>query len=172
MPVFTDERRTLDSVKNHGEFRAALLTLAMNADLGVLDLHVHAVAKKWFLLAREHQAEASAADPITSPRMVYSRAYYAAYNASKAVRYVVRGQVSLRGDDHRKVADLPDRFPDVEAWSAKLPVLYEHRLRADYDNWTNSTAENTCSAAQCLGDATEFLAVAAGFLLSEYGLNV
>lgn len=53
-------------------------------------------------LARLHYADASAADPDMNSRTVYSRAYYAAYNASKAVRYVVRGSVTWEGMTTRK----------------------------------------------------------------------
>lgn len=130
------------------------------------------MAKRWFELARRHLLDATAANALANPRAVYSRAYYAAYNASKAVRYIVRGWVSLRGDDHKKVADLPDNFPDVDAWVAKLPLLYEHRLRADYDNWSDTASENQLSPAECLAAAGEFLQVSAHFLLSEYGLRV
>lgn len=168
----TDERRILELLKNHGEFKATLVSLSMSGELNVLQSHVHSVARRWFELAREHHAEASTIDPGTNPRTVYSRAYYAAYNASKSVRYVSRGQVSLRGDDHRKVSDLPDSFPDVDAWTAKLPVLYEHRLRADYDKWANTRNENTLSPTECLKEAGNFIEVSAQFLLSEYGLNV
>jgi hypothetical protein len=172
MPGSRDERKTLELLKNHAEFRATLVSLTMRGDLSTLESHVHAVAQKWFELARVHYSDASVVDPATSPRSVYSRAYYAAYNASKAVRYVVRGFVSLRGDDHKKIADLPDSFPDVDSWAAKLPLLYEHRLRADYDNWSNTASENVLSPVECLGAAHDFLKVAENFLLSEYGLKV
>jgi hypothetical protein len=168
----TDERRTLELVRNHAEFKATLVSLTMSGDLHLLDGHVSAVAQKWFELGRQHYADASSIDPIAHPRGVYSRAYYAAYNASKAVRYVVRGAVSLKGDDHRKVADLPDKFPDVDSWTSKLPQLYEHRLRADYDNWSNTSSENVLPPQDCLTAAREFLEVAANFLLTEYGLTV
>jgi hypothetical protein len=95
-----------------------------------------------------------------------------AYNASKAVRYVVRGFVSLRGDDHKKVADLPGSFPDVDSWVSKLPLLYEHRLRADYDNWSDTAAENVLAPADCLAIAAEFLRAAEQFLLVDYGLKI
>ena len=65
-------------------------------------------------------SDATAVDACKNPRSVYSRADYAAYNASQAVRYVVRGFVSLRGHDHKKVADLPSNFPDVDSWVAKV----------------------------------------------------
>ncbi len=172
MPGFNDERRALELLKNHAEFKATLVSLTMNGDLPVLQSHVYAVARKWFELARMHYADAAAADIRRNPRAVYSRAYYAAYNASKAVRYVVRGCVSLRGDDHKIVAELPSSFPDVDAWAGKLLVLYEHRLRADYDNWSDTPRENVLSPADCLAAAATFLKAAEQFLLTEYGLNV
>jgi hypothetical protein len=172
MPGSTDERRALDLLKNHAEFKATLVSLTMNGDLPILESHVHAVARRWFELARMHYADASAADAGVNPRSVYSRTYYAAYNASKAVRYVVRGSVSLRGDDHKKVAELPGSFPDVDSWASKLPLLYEHRLRADYDNWSGTAAENVLAPADCVAIAAEFLKAAEEFLLADYGLRV
>jgi hypothetical protein len=119
-----------------------------------------------------HYVDASAVDAGANPRSVYSRAYYAAYNGSKALRYVVRGSVSLRGDDHKKVADLPGNFPDVDSWGSKLQLLYEHRLRADYDNWSDTAAENVLAPADCLAIAAAFLKAAEQFLLVDYGLKV
>jgi hypothetical protein len=78
----------------------------------------------------------------------------------------------LKGDDHRKVADLPNNFPDVDSWALRLPLLYEHRLRADYDNWSDTAAENTLTPADCLGAAGDFLSAAEQFLLAEYRLRV
>jgi hypothetical protein len=157
MPRSNDERGVLELLKNHAEFKTTLVSLTMNGDLPRLEAHVHAVARKWFELARLHYADAAAADIRKNPRAVYSRSYYAAYNASKAVRYVVRGFVSLRGDDHRKVADLPTTFPGVDSWVAQLPLLYEHRLRADYDNWSDTPAENVLSPGDCLAASAAFL---------------
>jgi len=171
-PGLTDERRALELLKNHAEFKATLVSLTINGDLPILESHVHAVARKWFELAKVHYADAAAVDAGVNPRSVYSRAYYAAYNASKAVRYVVRGFVSLRGDDHKKVADLPSSFPNVDSWVSKLPLLYEHRLRADYDNWSDTAAENVFAATDCLTIAADFLKTAEQFLLADYGLKI
>lgn len=171
-PASTDERKALDLLNNHAEFKAKLVSLMMNRDLPILESLVHSVARKWYELARTHLVDAAAADAAVNPRAVYSRAYYAAYNASKAVRYVVRGFVSLRGDDHKKVADLPGNFPDVDAWVSKLPLLYEHRLRADYDNWSDTAVENVLGPADCLAIAAEFLKTTEQYLLAEYGLKI
>ncbi len=172
MPGARDERYTLELLKNHGEFRATLTSLSMTSELTILDSRVFAVARRWFELGKMHYADGASLDPVTSPRSVYSRSYYAAYNASKAVRYVVRGFVSLRGDDQKKVADLPDSFPDVDAWSARLQLLYEHRLRADYDNWSDTASENQLSPMECLTAAAEFLSVCEQYLLSKYGVQI
>lgn len=173
MPGPTDERRELKLLKNHAEFRTSLISLTMTADIGVLEAHVYAIARKWFELGRLHYVDGSAVDGGVNPRAVYSRAYYAAYNASKAVRYVVSGLVSLHGDDHKKVAaDLPKNFPDLDSWASKFSLLYEHRLRADYDNWSDTSKENVLTPGDCLAIASEFLNTAEQYLLAEYGLSI
>jgi hypothetical protein len=75
---------------------------------------------------------------------------HAAYNASKSVRYIVNGRVSLKGDDHGEASELPDDFPDVDRWSEAITRLYEHRLRADYDNWRTTTSEMSLSASDAV----------------------
>jgi len=58
MPASTDERKALELLRNHAEFKATLVSLTMNRDLVVLETHVYAVARKWFELARMHYADA------------------------------------------------------------------------------------------------------------------
>jgi hypothetical protein len=83
MALSKDERRALELLKNHAEFKTALISLTMNRDLTVLEQHVHSVARRWFELARMHYSDASDASANANPRSVYSRAYYAAYNAPR-----------------------------------------------------------------------------------------
>lgn len=170
--VHADERRFLDLVKNHADFRKKLVTLTMGRDLAVFDGHMLSVVTSWFKLGEDHLREVLKVDVKSCPRIAYSRSYYAAYNASRAVRYVVYGEVSLRGDDHRRVADLPDSFPSVSSWTLRLTQLYEHRLRADYDNWSGSAAENTLTPAESCTAAREFLDTCRAFLANEYGVTV
>ena len=80
--------------------------------------------------------------------------------------------MSLRGDDHKRVADLPGNFPDVDSWVSNLALPYEHRLRADYDNWSDTAAENVLAPVDCLAMASDFLKAAERFLLVEYRLKV
>ncbi len=171
-PAATDQRQFLRLVKNHADFRQKLVTLALSGDLHTFDGHMRSVATSWFELAKEHLAEVSILDVRGCRRAIYSRSYYAAYSASKAVRYVVYGEVSLGGDDHRKVAELPDSFPNVSSWAVRLIQLYEHRLRADYDNWSGSDTENTLAPEDSRTAAKEFLDACKTFLFDEYGVVV
>src|SRR5262249_23050732 len=95
---------------------------------------------------------------------------YAVYNASKAVRYIVDGFVSLKGDDHPKASSgLPDDFPDVDRWSRVVTDLFEHRLRADYDNWDSTPAENLLTAAEAYDLAREFVNRCRAYLSRKLG---
>ncbi|MBU9191285.1 HEPN domain-containing protein [Burkholderia gladioli] len=129
------------------------------------------VGMRWFELGRQHLDEAVRLHAAGCPRASFSRAYYGAYNASKAVRYLVKGIVSLKGDDHGKASiDLPDDFPDVARWSSKISVLYEHRLRADYDNWATTGTEQILNPDVAINDAAQFMDAARTYLNTKFGI--
>jgi hypothetical protein len=169
---FSDERLLVHEVTNHAEFRQKLTRLKLTSDFPVFDSAVVEVVTSWFKLAREHAEELNKLDPNDVPRAVYSRAYYAAYNASKAVRYMSLGIVSLKGDDHRKVSELPDSFPSVDTWARDLQVMYQHRLRSDYDNWSQTSAEHTLKPIECAVLAHDFINVCSAFLRNKYKVIV
>jgi len=83
----------------------------------------------------------------------------------------VEGAVSLKGDDHQRASDLPDDFPDVAKWASAITDLYEHRLRADYDNWTSTRAELSLTPAATVVLAEEFIAKALSYLEGKYGIK-
>jgi uncharacterized protein (UPF0332 family) len=168
----TDERILLHRAKNHAEYRSGLGDLGLSSDLAHFDQHVADVTIAWFCLGIEHLDDAQVLLKASRPRATYSRAYYAMYNSSKAVRYRVKGTVSLKGDDHQAAGDLPDDFPDVAKWTALLVEIYEHRLRADYDNWRNTTQEHTLTPAECVSHAVAFIADCRTYLLNKFGLVV
>lgn len=172
MQQFSDQRLLLHEIKNHAEFKQKLGKLKLTSDFAVYDAAVVEVVRGWFTLGKQHAEELTKLDPKQLPRAVYSRAYYAAYNASKAVRYMAQGTVSLLGDDHRKVSDLPDSFPDVDAWARDLQVMYQHRLRADYDNWSQTPSEHTLKPEQCAELAQRFLKISETFLNNVYKVTV
>jgi uncharacterized protein (UPF0332 family) len=166
-----DEREFLRVTENHGEFGRKLRTLHFVPASSELREQAHHVGLCWLRLAADHLADAKAAQGSGRRRAAYSRAYYAAYNASKSVRYVATGAVSLRGDDHKKASELPDDFPDVDKWSDAVTKLYEHRLRADYDNWAATSSEQQLSSAETVGQAEAFLSEAKKYLEAKYGIK-
>lgn len=137
---------------NHAEFGAKLTRLAITSS--VYGEYAKHVGDCWLSLAEEHLREAEVAARASCTRTAFSRAYYAAYNASKALRYLVNGVVSLKGDDHGKAAvDLPADLPDAASWSRNITTLYEHRLRADYDNWRDTASQNALQPSEAVQSA-------------------
>jgi hypothetical protein len=87
---------------NHGEFGRKLTALGHPAASGQIKRHAHFVGLCWFQLSLEHLEDAKCSLAAARSRATFSRSYYAAYNASKAIRYIVDGAVSVTGDDHAK----------------------------------------------------------------------
>src|SRR5712692_8702894 len=67
-------------------------------------------------------------------RQVVSRGYYSCYSASRAVRLAKTGVFSMEVDDHKRVGDLPDSFPDRAVWADILTKFRADRNLADYDH--------------------------------------
>jgi len=130
------------------------------------------VCEAWFRLGEEHLVEAKLLVAAGCKRAGLSRAYYAAYNASKAARYIKAGFVSLKGDDHAAASTLPGDFPDAAKWSMKIGTLYENRLWADYDNWTDTEARFTLKPTDAVADAAVFIDETRAYLNSKCGMNL
>jgi hypothetical protein len=110
--------------------------MAGGANLTWYDEKVHQVVRRWLVLASQHLGVAS--HLVAKPRQwrsTVSRSYYAAYNASRSVRYFVYGQVKLTSEDHQSVGELPDDFPNKATWSSFLIDLRKDRNIADYEPW-------------------------------------
>lgn len=162
----TSELRFLKISANHYEFANSLRELHI-PETAVL-ASAKDIAAKWFHLAEDHLKDAQCAHGPANLRSAYSRAYYAAYNASKAVRYMANGRVSLRGDDHEKASELPDGFENVAMWSKAIIDLYKDRLLADYDNWDDTLTNFARSPKEAITLAEDFLIVARALLISKY----
>jgi uncharacterized protein (UPF0332 family) len=164
------ELEFLKLVPNHAESVRKLATLGV----AVPDLTLYAfhVGSCWIRLAEEHLDDCRLAEKAGSQRAAFSRAYYAVYSASKGVRYVVGGSVSLKGDDHQKAQDLPNDFPDVDQWSHQITRLYENRLRADYDNWNTTGSEFSMSTGEALSFADRFVSTTRTYLLAKFGIRI
>jgi uncharacterized protein (UPF0332 family) len=156
---------------NHAEFSRKLS--ALSADNPDVAQYAQFVSEAWFRLGEEHLAEAKNNNLSNCSRSVFSRAYYGAYNASKGTRYLANGFVSLKGDDHGKASvDLPADFPDLATWTTKISGLYEHRLRADYDNWSTTAADQTMTPLEAIQTSEEFINTARTYLNTKFGMKL
>jgi len=158
---------------NHGQFRRKLKALGQTGASDDIEKYIHHVGLCWLRLAFEHLEDARRSLAANGIRASFSRSYYAAYNASKAVRYIVGGAVSLKGEDHSKASsDLPDDFPSVERWSQIVTELYEHRLRADYDNWVSTSAEHSLTPEAAFRLSEDFVERCRVYLSARLGVQL
>lgn len=170
LPPPVPELEFLKLSGNHAELVTKLSSL--NCSTPIIREYAKHVCEAWFNLGIQHLNEAKAFQSLACPRAIYSRSYYAAYNTSKAVRYMVQGQVSLKGDDHKQASSLPDDFPDVANWSSKIGTLYQNRLRADYDNWISTQSEFSNTTSEAITIAEEFVNESKAYLNSKFGLTL
>lgn len=155
---------------NHGQFAESLRQLGEDRAAERVQKNAFHVGICWLQLATEHLGDAEFALAGNRGRDVFSRSYYAAYNASKAVRYIVGGWVSLKGDDHQKASDLPDDFPNIRKWAEMIPKLLEHRQFSDYDNWSFTASQHTLSPNEAYKLAKEFLEDSKAYLNTKFGI--
>ena len=155
---------------NHGHWADKLRRLNLPDAADQVRKNALFVGLRWVALAQEHLDDAAASLAAGRRRSTFSRSYYAAYNASKGVRYIVGGSVSLKGDDHQKASELPNDFPSVDRWAEMIPRLYEHRLLSDYDNWRSTEAGHSLSPSEAYELANEFLRVANSYLHVKFGI--
>ena len=140
----------LSSTRNYQELGAKVRRLVGDDAANSIQSQALYVGVRWIMLGGSHLREARIARRAGLVRGCYSKAYYAAYNFSKGVRYLVKGQVSLKGDDHQSAPDFPDEFPDRDDMGKALTDLYACRLQADYDNWGSASRMFAIPTAEAL----------------------
>lgn len=150
---------------NHASVRRLISASGSHEAVAAYDARVGEALKRWHLLARNHlaTARALAAHPRRW-RSTVSRAYYAAYNASRAVRLSVYGRVHRGGKDHRTVGELPDDFPERDQWASFLDQLRYERERCDYDPGSDVRASLSDRPAGMVERVAEFVAQARQYL--------
>lgn len=163
------EREFLDLTGNYAKLCANLRALGHHKTANEIRTNALYIGRSWMNLGKEHLQDATIAVPTQRHRMVYSRSYYAAYNASKAVRYIVYGSMSLKGTDHQQASDLPDDFPHIDRWAEAIPKLREHRLLSDYDNWRATPSGLTLTLDEAVNLAREFIDDAESYLETKVG---
>jgi hypothetical protein len=162
------KRPELLELGNHARILRILKNHSGTSNMTWYDNAVLNVARPWLLLAAQHLrvAQQLCAEPRVW-RAVISRSYYAAYNSSRSVRYLIKGFVKLDASDHQEVGDLPDDFPKRAAWSTFLTETRKDRNIADYEPWTGvrSTLSRTPNTTFEL--AEEFLREAKTYLRAK-----
>ena len=145
-------------LQNHREVRRILEGFAEGSDLAWFDRVPVAVCKRWVRLAQHHLHVARL---LTSSRRnwrsVVSRCYYAVYTSSRTVRYYVSGFVKLDVEDHKKVGDLPDDFPNKSHWSNFAVELRRDRNLADYEPWEHVRRSLTYEPTDALEESSRFV---------------
>ena len=145
-------------LENHAKVLRVLDHIADGSDLSWYNKRVWEVARQWFLLASQHLRVARRL--ISQPRdwrAVVSRSYYAGYNASRSVRYVVNGSVKFGADDHQAVGDLPQDFPQRASWSTFLVDLRKDRNIADYEPWIGMRSTLSQAPSSSLSRVEDFV---------------
>jgi hypothetical protein len=127
----------LKDFPNHQRVRKALESILHRGALTPYDEAVKATCRCYLRLAQAH-LRIVRRRPVLDWRTRVSRAYYASYNASRAVRFFVYGQVANDVEDHKRVGELPNDFPDRDTWSTRLTDMRVDRNTADYDPWPDS----------------------------------
>lgn len=93
--------------------------------------------KKLIRLADSHLRFAKKSSGADAWRNRVSRAYYACYSVSKAIRLAEEGIYSTEASDHKKIGQIPDKFPNKNIWSDKLVKFRADRNIADYEHNAN-----------------------------------
>lgn len=78
----------------------------------------------------------------------------------------------MKGDDHKQAPDLPGDFEDVTNWANVITNLYEHRLKADYDNWGSTKSEMSLTPAESVAFAEQFVRNAGTYLEGKFGIKL
>lgn len=114
---------------------ANLETIVDDSVLTILRLRLDDNSREMMALARDHLelAKHLKLEPRRW-RHTVSRAYYASYLATRAVRLAYDGSYSTESTDHKKVGVLPTGFPNQATYENQLPILRDDRNLADYDH--------------------------------------
>jgi hypothetical protein len=153
-----------DDFPNHQAARKSLLAILDGQGVAAYDTAVVDTTRLFWRLAQFHLRAAKQANRRPRAwRAAISRAYYAAYSGSKAVRFYTNGQIAADVEDHKKIGALPNGFPNGQSWGSALVDMRFDRNLADYDAWPDChrrlrrTAEdNVVEAGRFLSDVQSF----------------
>lgn len=137
---------------------ACLNRVLNTSELGKVEAELYRNVRQAIRLSEAHlrYAQSAVGARRGSWRQVVSRGYYCCYCASRAVRLSDSGTFSTEVEDHKKIGDLPDAFPERNKWEDILTKFRGDRNVADYDH-TAGMNMLEYSPREYLGHAETFL---------------
>ncbi len=141
-----DASHILKLKSNPYEIIKCLSTILPIDQTDLIKEEIHSNVKQLVRLAQSHLRFAEGVTGKDAWRQKVSRAYFACYTGSCAVRLAVSGQYSTDVNDHRKIGDLPDDFPSLSNWQNFFTTLRADRNLADYDHTARASSLEMSSA--------------------------
>lgn len=119
--------------RNPREVKADLAPIIGKRAAEKIEADLQKQARALFRLGRNHLAFAKSVDR-KNWRQIISRTYYGAYNMSRAVRLMVKGDYAEDVKDHQRFDQIPGDFPSQATYANRFDLLRADRNLADYDH--------------------------------------
>lgn len=148
--------------KNPNAIKEGLSDILDQKSLDQIQIEIDKNVKELFRLGMNHYNFAKTIHS-NNWRHKISRLYYAAYNISRSVRLHTVGVYSTDSEDHKRIGELPNDFPNQNRYIAGLVELRDDRNISDYDHTANIEdtklgIDNACSLVEdFLNDADHYL---------------
>jgi hypothetical protein len=120
--------------KNPFELKKILKPVLSETELAKIIAFSYKHCRLLMQLSKNHLYFARSISSSHAWRQKTSRSYYCCYNASKALRLAINGEYSQEGADHKRIGELPGKFPKRNYWSNLLTEFRSDRNIADYDH--------------------------------------
>jgi len=152
----------LNASSNCRKLHLNLQGIVDQAALAAIEAAIKANVVGLFRLGASHYDFARAL-PVKDWRQRVSRFYYGAYNLTRCVRLDFDGEFHEDVTDHKKVAVLPNGFPNTATYEHRLGLLRKDRNLCDYDHTgeevdlMNTVADTETLVGDLLGDTTRHL---------------
>jgi hypothetical protein len=152
----------LNASSNCRKLHLNLHGIVDQAALDAIESAIKANVVGLFRLGASHYDFARTA-PVKEWRQRVSRFYYAAYNLTRCVRLDLDGEFHEDVTDHKKVAVLPDAFPNRATYEHRLGLLRKDRNLCDYDHTgeeadlMNTVSDTETLVGELMGDAARYL---------------
>lgn len=160
----------LDVPGNPRELQQRLKPFIGKKAASKIEIDLKRQARRLYILGKYHFNFARRQALPRDWRQVVSRAYYAAYSVSRAIRLMETGEFSRDVKDHQRFDRLPNAFRQVAMYSNKLELMRDDRNICDYDH-SAQVSDLTSTPPDTLRLVAQFMLDAKAYLLTK-GLKV